>query len=105
MKYQVWYMKPSFLRGIVGSSPNPNNLSATHVHLKDIEADNQEDALSRMRAENWSPNAEAFDLLQSKGLQHTTMTIGDVLVDESDAVYLVTGIGFSLLPKHEEPRR
>ena len=27
------------------------------------------------------------------------MTIGDVLVDESDAVYLVTGIGFSLLPK------
>jgi hypothetical protein len=35
----------------------------------------------------------------------TTMTIGDVLVDESEAVYLVTGIGFSLLPKHEEPRR
>jgi hypothetical protein len=27
------------------------------------------------------------------------MTIGDVLVDEGDAVYLVTGIGFSLLPK------
>ena len=99
MKYQVWYMKPSFLRGIVGNSPDPNDLSATHVHLKDIEADNQEDALSRMRAENWSPNGEALDLLQSKGLQHTTMTIGDVLVDESDTVYLVTGIGFSLLTK------
>ncbi|MBR0740352.1 hypothetical protein JQ581_25800 [Bradyrhizobium liaoningense] len=105
MKYQVWYMKPSFLRGIVGTSPDPDILSATHVHLKDIEADNQEDALSRMRAENWSPNGEALDLLQSKGLQHTTMTIGDVLVDESDAVYLVTGIGFSLLAKNEEPRR
>jgi hypothetical protein len=105
MKYQVWYMKPSFLRGVVGSSPDLNNLPATHVHLKDIEADNQEDALSRMRAENWSPNGEALDLLQSKGLQHTTMTIGDVLVDESDAIYLVTGIGFSLLPKHGEPRR
>jgi hypothetical protein len=99
MKYQIWYMKPSFLRGVVGSSPDLNNLSATHVHLKDIEADNQEDALSRMRAENWSPNGEALDLLQSKGLQHTTMTIGDILVDESDAIYLVTGIGFSLLPK------
>ena len=46
-----------------------------------------------MRAENWSPNGEALDLLQSKGLEHTTMTIGDVLVDESDAIYLVTGIG------------
>ncbi|MBR0742100.1 hypothetical protein JQ581_34705 [Bradyrhizobium liaoningense] len=98
MKYQIWYMKPSFLRSIVGSSPESNNLSATHVHLKDIEADNQEDALSRMRAENWSPKGEALDF-QSKGLQHATMTIGDVLVDEGDAVYLVTGIGFSLLPK------
>jgi hypothetical protein len=105
MKYQLWYMKPSFLRDVVGTSPDPNNLSATHVHLKDIEADSQEDALSRMRAENWSPNGEALDLLKSKGLQHTTMTIGDVLVDESDAVYLVTGIGFSLPRKHEEPRR
>ena len=73
--------------------------------MKDIEADNQEDALSRMRAENWSPNDEALDLLKSKGLQHTTMTIGDVLVGESDAVYIVTGIGFSLLPKHGEPRQ
>ena len=105
MKYQIWYMKPSFIRGIVGSSPDPNSLSATHVHLKDIEADNQEDALSRMRAENWSPNGEGIDLLKSKGLQHTTMTIGDVLVDEGDAVYLVTGIGFSFLPKQGEPRR
>jgi hypothetical protein len=58
-----------------------------------------------MRAENWSPNGEALDLLQGKGLQHTTMTIDDVLVDESDDTYLVTGIGFSLLPKHGEPRR
>ena len=105
MKYQVWYMKPSFLRGIVGNSPDPNNLSATHVHLKDIEADDREDALYRMRADIWSPNGEAIDLIQSKGLEHTTMTIGDVLVDESDAVYLVTAIGFSWLPKHEEPRR
>ena len=76
MKYQIWYMKPSFLRGVVGSSPDPNNLSATHVHLKDIEADNREDVLSRMRAEDWSPNGEALDLLQRKGLEHTTMTIG-----------------------------
>ena len=103
MKYQVWYMKPSFLRGIVGNSPDPNNLSATHVHLKDIEADDREDALYRMRADIWSPNGEAIDLIQNKGLAHTTMTIGDVLVDESDAVYLVTAIGFSRLPKHEEP--
>ena len=101
MRYQVWFMKPSFLRGIVGNSPDPNNLSATHVHLKDIEADNLEDGLSRMQ----EPNGEALDLIQSKGLQRTSMTVGDVLVDESDAVHLVTATGFSWLPKHEEPRR
>ena len=99
MKYQIWYMKPSFLRGIVGNSPDPNDLSATHVHLKDIEADNREDAFDRMQAGIWSPNGEALDLIQSKELQRTSMTIGDVLVDETDAVYLVTGIGFSRLPK------
>jgi hypothetical protein len=97
MKYQVWYMKPSFLRGIVGNSPDPNDLSATHVHLKDIEADSREDALDRMQAGIWSPDGEALELI--KELQRTSMTIGDVLVDETDAVYLVTGIGFSRLPK------
>jgi hypothetical protein len=96
MKYQVWYMKPSFFRGIVGASPDPNDLSATHVHLKDIEADSQDDALDRMQAD-WLPNGEALDLIRSKGLQHTSMTIGDVLVDEADAVYLVTAIGFNRL--------
>ena len=99
MKYQVWYMKPSFFRGIVGTSPDPNDLSATHVHLKDIEADSREDAFDRMQAGIWSPNGEALDLIQSKELQRTSMTIGDVLVDETDAVYLATGIGFSRLPK------
>ena len=33
------------------------------------------------------------------------MSIGDVLVDEDDAVHLVTATGFKWLPKHEEPRR
>jgi hypothetical protein len=52
-----------------------------------------------MQADIWSPNGEALDLIQSKGLQRTSMTVGDVLVDEADAVYLVTAIGFSRLPK------
>jgi hypothetical protein len=99
MKYQVWYMKPSFFRGVVGGSPDPNDLSATHVHLTDIEADGREDALDRMQGNGRSPNSETLDLIQSKGLQRSSMTVGDVLVDEADAVYLVTAIGFSQLSK------
>jgi hypothetical protein len=92
-------MKPSFFGGIVGNSPDPNDLSATHVHVKDIEADSLGDALDRMQADIWSPNGEALDLIQSKGLQHTSMTVGDVLVDEANTVHLVTAIGFSQLMK------
>ena len=99
VKYQIWYMKPSFFRGIVGSSPDPDDLAATHVHLKDIEADDRDDALDRMQADAWSPNGEALDLIQSKGLERTSMTVGDVLVDEAGAVDLVTAIGFSRLLK------
>ena len=105
MKYQVWYMKPSFFRGMVGDWPDPHNLSDTHVHLKDIEAESREDAWSRMQADIWSRNDEAHDLIRSKGLQHTSMSIGDVLVEENEAVYLVTATGFKWLPKDEEPRR
>src|SRR6516225_3102094 len=101
MRYQVWFMKPSFLRGIVGNSPDPNNLSATHVHLKDIEADNLENGLSRMQ----ESNGEALDLIQSKGLQRTSMTVGDVLVDEGDAVYLFPPTGLRPRPKHGPPHR
>ena len=100
MKFQVWYMKPSFFRGVVGNNPDPNGLSASHVHLKDIEADNKDDAFHRMQADIWSPNGEALDLIQSEELQRTSMTIGDVLVDEADdAVYQVTAIGFSRVLK------
>ena len=99
MKYQVWYMKPAFLRGIVGNSPDPNDLPATHVHLKDIEADSMNDALDSMQADIWSPNGEGLALLRGKGLQHTSMTIGDVLVDEAGAIHQVTAIGFSRLAK------
>jgi hypothetical protein len=52
-----------------------------------------------MHVDIWSPNGEALDLIQNKGLQHTSMTIGDVLVDEADVVHQVTAIGFSRLPK------
>jgi hypothetical protein len=89
-------MKPAFFRGIVGNAPDPGNLAATHVHLKDIEADDPEDALARMHVDNWSANA---DLIQSKGLEHASMTVGDVLVDEAEIVHQVTAIGFSRLAK------
>jgi len=96
MRYQVWYMRPEFFgKGITGSAvPNPANLSATHVHLKDIEAEGIPAAYQAMQGEVWSPNGEARELIQSKGLQHTSMSVGDVIIDDVGNVHVVATVGF-----------
>ena len=94
--YQVWYMKPDWFRqGICFAKPDPMNLAKTHVRLKDIEATGPEAVWIAMQGENWSPNGEARSLIEEKGLQHTSMSVGDVAVDESNGkVFLVANIGF-----------
>lgn len=99
MKYQVWYMKPAFFRdGILGEKlPDAANLSCTHVHLKDVEADGLDGVWQAMQAEHWSPNGEAYELIKCKGLEHTSMSIGDVIVDETSSAHIVSTIGFQLI--------
>ena len=96
MKYQVWYMKPDFFRdGICGATPDAGNLAATHVHLKDVETDRGLDGVYHtMQGEIWSPNGEARDLIRSKGLEHTSMSVGDVAVDDVGNAHVVATLGF-----------
>jgi hypothetical protein len=98
-KYQIWYMKPEWFRdGLVGKLPDATNLSATHVHLKDLEIDGTLDGVFRaMQGEIWSPNGEARGLILSKGLQHTSMSVGDVIIDGSGQAHVVASFGFKPL--------
>lgn len=97
-RYQVWYMKPDFFRnGITGTTPDPKNLAHTHVHLKDVDADGINAVYTAMQGEVWSPNGEARELIQSKGLQHTSMSVGDVIVDDVGNAHLVANIGFKAI--------
>jgi hypothetical protein len=92
-KWEIWYMKPSFFReGISGIIPV--DLSKTHEYLKTVEAKSLEGAYSMMQGEVWSPNGEARDLIMSKGLEHTSMSIGDVAVDENGTVWVCHTFGF-----------
>ncbi len=35
--FQVWYARPDFvIRTMTVGRPNPSDLNATHIHLKDI---------------------------------------------------------------------
>jgi hypothetical protein len=93
-------MRPEFFgRGITGQAlPDPHALSRTHELLKVLElAGELENVWHEMQAEIWSPNGEAGALIASKGLQHTSMSVGDVIVDDDDNVHVVQSFGFKEL--------
>jgi hypothetical protein len=95
MKYKIFYVKnPTFLEdpGLV-----VEDLARTHVFLCEIEADSLEQAWWAMQGENWSPNGEARELIQARGLCHTSMSVGDVIQSGGD-FYEVSRTGFRKIP-------
>jgi len=103
IKFQIWYMRPEFFQdGIVGMLPDLDDLPTTHIHLKDLDLEDGaqlERVYNHMQAEVWSPNGEARELIASKGLMHTSMAVGDVIVDQQGGVFAVAGIGFTELAR------
>jgi hypothetical protein len=89
-KYQVYYAhRPTFhASGQFGAPPlTVADLHLSHVRLCAVEAASLDDAFCRMQGENWSPHGEARGLLQSLGLGHTSMSVGDVLCDDQGACW------------------
>ncbi len=79
---------------IVSTPENEFIANAGYVSLGTINTDaDLESLFSLFQGENWSPNGEARDLIKSKGLTHTSMSVGDV-VRTGDAYWLVDFIGF-----------
>lgn len=81
-----WCKKKGFL-------PDPNNLSETHILLGKIAETKLDDIYFKMQGEFWSPNGEARQLIKSKGLNHTTMSVGDI-IKIGDQVWFVDNLGF-----------
>ncbi len=105
--YSVYYMKAEFFRkGVMGSDwlreksllPDPADLSKTHVFLKIIEARNLEDVYFKMQGESWCPTGEAREFVASKGVRHTSMSVGDIAVDHNSRVgFILDRLGFRFL--------
>jgi hypothetical protein len=104
-------MKPEWFRnGIFGDKPDPAKLEATHTELLGFNdpADRPvaaalEVIFASMQAERWSPNGEARARLEAKGLEHTSMSVGDVVVDNKTGdVYVAASFGFDKLTKSPE---
>src|SRR3954469_12557089 len=104
--FKIYYQTSEFFRdGImgvrwlnkVGKMPTRATLDETHVFLRSIDLPGGENQLERVmyeqQAETWSPNGEARDLIQGKGLSHTSMSMGDIVVVGDDA-FIVDSFGF-----------
>lgn len=93
--FRVYYMKPSwFANGICGQLPDHTKLEATHTFLRTVEATSLEHVYTQSQGEFWSPNGEARDMILSKGLRHTSMSVGDVAVDPNGDAWVVASMGF-----------
>lgn len=104
--YRVYYMKPDFFRdGISGTHPEPAGLSKTHQMVAVVHARSLEHVFHYMQGEIWSPHGEARPLIEALGLCHTSMSVGDCIVDEDGVVYLCRNMGFTELGRVRVPAR
>lgn len=107
-KLEIWYMNPDHFRdGICGAKPDPKNLKATHIKLGSVAGkfDDLDDLWMKLQGERWSPNGEARDLIRSKGLRHTSMSVGDCFRFANGDVWICASCGFAKLgPETVESR-
>lgn len=100
-RYHVHYARRPACRagGEFGTPPlTATALRLSHAWLFEIKAAGLDDAFRLMQGENWSPNGEARELLQALGLNHTSMSVGDVLRDEEGMYWECLERGWRALP-------
>ena len=110
---EIWYMRTEFFAyGILGYEflkkkgmvPDPKNLNKTHVLMGKVKCADCEIIYAQMQGEVWSPHGEAREMLQEKGVDHTSMCVGDVVVLEGK-VLLVDIMKFRELPQVETQKK
>ncbi len=112
-RYRIYYSKdPSeigdrlhrelFMGSLIPTEEFVTN-SEYYVDLKTIFAKDLEDVYYKMQGEIWSANENQESsqrLIRSKGLQHTSMSTGDVVVNlDTNEFFVVRPIGWTKLEK------
>lgn len=98
---QIWYIKDEYFRDAMvifrdKESISIDELEKTHVLLGSVDETDPEEIWVAMQGEHWSPNGEARNLISSKGLSHTSMSVGDVIVLGHD-VFVTAFSGFDTI--------
>ena len=94
---RVYYAHPDHFDALAlyrGQHPAPVVLEQTHLFVTNVDAQSCDDAFCKMQGENWSPHGEARPLIARLGVRHTSMSVGDLLVDDEQRRWLVAPAGF-----------
>jgi len=98
----IWYWKPEISRDAMmgydwllkqGLKPDKGTIEMNYVNLGSIMESDLNLIYCNMQGEVWSPLGEARELIKSKGLSHTSMSVGDV-VEKDGKFFMVDSIGF-----------
>ena len=73
---EIWYLKD----GRDPSNTDINNLYRSHAMIGTLAETDPEIILSMMQSENWDTDNGAESMLDSLGVEHSSMRTGDVIV-------------------------
>ena len=95
---KIWYSKDfrSALLAVFQNKVFKAEVNETHTLLGEIASTNLNEIYGLMQGENWSPGGEARQLIQDKKLQHTSMSVGDI-IQIDDVFHCVESNGFKIL--------
>jgi len=103
---QVLYWKDEFSRDLLmgyewcrerGRLPDLANLNSTHVYLMDVHTENLEEIFRQMQGEIWAAKGNERRLIRAKGLSHTSMSVGDVVILSNGQAWIGDLVGFRQL--------
>lgn len=95
--YQVWYKR----NYIQDTEEALETFEDSYVPIMRLEAEDLEEVFVLMQGIMWSPNGEARQAIRDFKLDHTSMSIGDVVENLDDGDWSeVVGVGFQDITKY-----
>ena len=100
--YKVFYYKDLGQAVALYHEEPPGPYSAdtideTHVEVAHVDAEHLSTVYYTMQAEVWSPCGEALELITDLGLTHTSMSVGDIVLDDAGVYWLCLPLGWHIL--------
>jgi sugar lactone lactonase YvrE len=97
--YLVYYQRPgSAFTFFERRDLTLAGLRQTHVFLCQVRAAGREQVFAAMQGERWSPDGEGRALIEEKGLEHTSMSVNDVVRDPDGSYWQCLATGWRRLP-------